>query len=601
MSPLKVLLGVLMVVVPVSGNPDQVSPYVRQQLEIAENSPTPQRLEIWNTLLTFSEKSIRYTDQLSVLNELADFYTEHPSRRIQFLLKALAVAEHINSEELRKEYSDKIFGEQLTLGNYDKALEYARHNYTLYKDEISEASLLSLNHIGIAHFALKNYDEALKVFRECQLKNAHLKSRKVTNAYLINSSKVFTETQKYEEAIRLLKQALSITDDYPDRELFIYKELAHNYLSLNQAGPALAMAEKGLKAAKSLNERSKMDLYKVLSNIYLRENNLEKYVFYQTKYTDYRHKEDSLRAARFTELMDIDYQSHQKSLEINDLSEGLAQQRYQNKLLLLSLSGLLLIFALVAYFYFLLKRKKDQIAEKTREIETLNAALEEKVRERTLELVKANEDLIKKNVEITEALFKGKSIERERVAAELHDNLGGTLTAIRWRLAALNTENLSAEEQKIYAGIKSMMDTAYGEVRNISHNLSPKELENGIVAALNRLIMSLKENSALEISLLTSGDFHALDRNVCLEIYSIVLELVTNIIKHSGASRAEIELSESGKTILLQVKDNGIGFLNPQARGKGLKNVEERLKRINGFMDLRTSDLFKTIYRVEII
>lgn len=599
MHILKVLLGVLGVIA-VYGNTGQVSTYVQQQLGIAKTAPTPQKLEILNAALVQSEKHIRYIDQLAILDELADFYREHPSRSIQFLLKALAIAEHIHSEELRKEYSEKIFDEHLALGNYEKALEYSLYNYGLYEGELSEASILSLNYIGIAHFVLRNYDKALEIFQECNAKNIHLKSKKVTNAYLINSSKIFTETLNYGEAVRLLNQALNIMDDYPDRELFIYKELAQNYLRMNDPRSALRMAEKGLEAGKALNESLKMDLYKVLSNVYLKKNDLKSYVLYQTKYTSYQQKEDSLRALRFTELMDIDYQSHQKSLEINELSQGLARQRYHNKLLLLGLSGLLLIFALVGYFYLLLKRKRDQIAEKTREIEALNTALEEKVQERTRELVMANEELIKKNHEITEALFMGKSIERERVAAELHDNLGGTLTAIRWRLAALQTENLSPEEQQIYAGIKSMMDTAYGEVRNISHNLSPKELENGIVAALTRLIMSLKENSSLDINIRSSGDFEALDRNVCLEIYSIVLELVTNIIKHSGATKAEIELTETGKTILLQVKDNGIGLLNPQARGKGLKNVEERLKRINGSMNLHSSTLFKTIYYIEV-
>lgn len=600
MHILKVLFGVLMVI-PVYGNIDRVSTYVQQQLETAKTVPTPQKLEILNSALARSEKNVSYTDQLSILNELAEFYREHPSRRIQFLLKALAIAEHIHSDSLRKEYSEKLFSGQLIIGNYEKVLEYAIYNYTLYKDELSEASLISLNDIGVAYFVLKNYDKALEIFRECNAKNRDLNSKKVTNAYLINSSKVFTETRNYEEAVRLLSQALNIQDGYLDREMFIYRELAHNYLSMNDPESALKAAEKGLMAARNLDESLKMDLYVVLSNIYQKKNDLKNYVLYQGKYTRYQQKEDSLRTLRFTELMDIDYQSHQKSLEINELSQGLARQRYHNKLLLLGLSGFLLISVLVGYFYLLLKRKKDQIAEKTREIEALNTALEEKVQERTRELVTANEELIKKNDEITEALFKGKSIERERVAAELHDNLGGTLTAIRWRLAALQSENLSPEEQKIYAGIKSMMDTAYGEVRNISHNLSPKELENGIVVALTRLIQSLQENSTLDIHIRTSSDFQGLDRNICLEIYSIVLELITNIIKHSGATKAEIELSETGKSILLQVKDNGIGLLNPQARGKGLKNVEERLKRINGFMHLHSSELFKTIYHIEII
>ena len=194
-----------------------------------------------------------------------------------------------------------------------------------------------------------------------------------------------------------------------------------------------------------------------------------------------------------------------------------------------------------------------------------------------------NNKLRQKNAEIREAMARGQAIERKRVAAELHDNLGGTLASLNWYLFGIDKKVLSPEEQKIYESVHQMVGAAYREVRSLSHNLMPAELEeHGLVMALHRLIDKMNENKSIEFNFSISGMSHRLNNKTEFELYSIVLELTNNIIKHSGATLASIDLTENHKNIHPIVTDNGDGLIEPSRQGVGLKNVNSRVESLRG-------------------
>ncbi|MCE7068483.1 tetratricopeptide repeat-containing sensor histidine kinase [Dyadobacter sp. CY326] len=194
-----------------------------------------------------------------------------------------------------------------------------------------------------------------------------------------------------------------------------------------------------------------------------------------------------------------------------------------------------------------------------------------------------NKKLRRKNAEIREAMARGQAIERKRVAAELHDNLGGTLASLNWYLFGIDRKVLSPEEQKIYESVHQMVGAAYREVRSLSHNLMPEELEeHGLVMALHRLIDKMNENKKIEFKFNISGMSHRLNNKTEFELYSIILELTNNIIKHSGATKGSIDLTENHKNIHLSVSDNGSGLIEPSRQGVGLKNVKNRVESLRG-------------------
>jgi signal transduction histidine kinase len=142
-------------------------------------------------------------------------------------------------------------------------------------------------------------------------------------------------------------------------------------------------------------------------------------------------------------------------------------------------------------------------------------------------------------------LFEGQTLERKRVASELHNNLGSMLSAMRYRLQILDKEKLSSKEQKVYDSILEMMGTAYAEVRLISHNLLPAELEKkGLKGAIEKLIGDINLGQKLIIDLQMDDDILPKNKRFELELYSICLELINNIIKHAEATQASVSFYE---------------------------------------------------------
>ncbi|MCF2443839.1 sensor histidine kinase [Dyadobacter sp. CY345] len=212
-----------------------------------------------------------------------------------------------------------------------------------------------------------------------------------------------------------------------------------------------------------------------------------------------------------------------------------------------------------------------------------------------------NKKLRQKNAAIKEAMIQGQTIERKRVAAELHDHLGGTLASLNWYLYGMDKNLLSDKEQKIYNSVHQMVGAAYREVRSLSHNLMPLELEeNGLVTALHRLVGKLNENNSIKFTFNISGLENRLSKKVEFELYSIVLELTNNILKHSQANSASINLAENLKTINLSIIDNGSGMKNKANHGVGLGNVKSRVQSLMGKIKISTEENPGTKIEIEI-
>lgn len=212
-----------------------------------------------------------------------------------------------------------------------------------------------------------------------------------------------------------------------------------------------------------------------------------------------------------------------------------------------------------------------------------------------------NKKLRRKNAAIKEALIQGQTIERKRVAAELHDHLGGTLASLNWYLYGMDKKLLSEEEQKIYQSVHQMVGAAYREVRSLSHNLMPVELEeHGLVMALQRLVGKLNENNSIQFKFEVEGLDKRLDKKVEFELYSILLELTNNILKHSKADKAEIWLKESVRTIHLTISDNGNGIKSNSSHGVGLGNVKNRVQSLKGKILISNEEIPGTNIGIEI-
>jgi two-component system NarL family sensor kinase len=213
-----------------------------------------------------------------------------------------------------------------------------------------------------------------------------------------------------------------------------------------------------------------------------------------------------------------------------------------------------------------------------------------------------NEELKTKNREIEAALLKGQTIERKRVASELHDNLNTKIAALRWRLEALDTSKYPEADQKIHAGVLQSLEDVYADIRLISHNLLPPELEtHGISVALQKLIDKLNSNTKTEFHLVTNGFTARLNPKTEYQLYSITLELVNNVLKHAQAQQVWMSLSKNEESISLTVSDDGVGFRQKQQpEGVGLRNISSRVEALQGKWQIESKPNSGTKVTVEV-
>lgn len=191
-------------------------------------------------------------------------------------------------------------------------------------------------------------------------------------------------------------------------------------------------------------------------------------------------------------------------------------------------------------------------------------------------------------VRMMEAVLESQELERKRVAADLHDSIGGMLSAIR---VGLTTVGRQLPDPKAIEPQKKMLDDTIGSVRAISRELMPSTLDRfGLVHALRELCDQVQKTSLLPISFEEVGELNDVSPGKQLMLYRIVQELMTNAVKHARATKILVTLRVTDQLELI-VEDNGIGF-DPEAfktvsqsgRGLGLFNIENRVRLLGATM-----------------
>jgi PAS domain S-box-containing protein len=236
------------------------------------------------------------------------------------------------------------------------------------------------------------------------------------------------------------------------------------------------------------------------------------------------------------------------------------------------------------------------------QIESLNRArhgLENEVRSRTAELLDAQTKL----QELSAKLMLAQDEERRRLARELHDSTGQTLTAIQLNLSVLMHEfSLSPANRARIEQTVELTNHAIGEVRTISHLLHPPLLdEAGLCIALRTFIEGFEERSRITVATDLPAGFERLSLEMETALFRIVQECLTNVHRHSGSKEASIRLSRENGWVVLEVADVGRGMSlgnngSSQKTGVGIRGMHERVRLLNGvmeFLDARPGTLVR--------
>lgn len=183
------------------------------------------------------------------------------------------------------------------------------------------------------------------------------------------------------------------------------------------------------------------------------------------------------------------------------------------------------------------------------------------------------------------------SIERERadIAREIHDDIGGSLAAIRLDLAWLGRRHTDADSRTHIDAAQAMVAHAVGASQRIMRNLRPAVLDQGLIAAIEWLVGSFRERTGIRTSLRHCGDMPELPRQVELVAYRTAQEALTNISKHAGATEVRLELSDLEGHLTLEISDNGRGAAAAElgkAQAFGLLGLRERAQTVGGWLDV---------------
>lgn len=348
----------------------------------------------------------------------------------------------------------------------------------------------------------------------------------------INQAGVYYYKKEHQQAIRLLKKAMTIqlNRDAKSIRATIYLFLSMNYNGLKDYQHAYESLSKS------------HELQDVVSN--------EKQ---ETKISEFH----------------TQYKTQEK--EIENLS--LKNKLQTNKIIMYAFLLLLVIFIVFGILVYKNISKKKTIAEQEKLIETQK--LEKTLKDQELHDI--------------DLMLESQEKERQHIANDLHDHLGSMLATLKLNFQNLKrqTNDLPEQQQKLYDKTDSLIEDAYQSVRNIAHLKNLGVVGNqGLLTAVKKMAEKMSVIEKFTINVIPFGLNERLDNQIEVSLFRMIQELCTNIIKHSQADEVNIYLTQDEvSNINIMIEDNGQGFdpANITSKdGMGLKAIEKKVEQMGG-------------------
>lgn len=445
--------------------------------------------------------------------------------------------------------------------NFDSSLYYFQVSYRLYENlnQISNTAG-ALENIGIAYKDLGEYDEALKYYNESLEIRKGLNRPFLMIGLYVNMSTTYALQEKYTEAEQILHKAVDIG------------------LVTKGAERAVIVAYQNLAEVNHLQGDYK-DAYK-----YLR------------KFKNSTDSLNSLKIKKQQAALDKKLELFEKDAEIR-LSklqnENLIHQNKKNlNLLIFSIFGIaiLIILVVVIILYNKQKQKNQKLIHEKEKEDQQNEVLKL---------------LNTKEVSSMNAFMNGQEKERSRIASDLHDRLGSLLSTVKLHFSSLQL-NLEKEGSKHISNLNhtiDLLDKSVEEVRSVSHNLTKGVITQfGLLAAVENMQQAINETGKLNMIVVDAGFEKRLESETEINLFRVIQEMVTNVIKHAEASELIVQFVQNDDNINIIIEDDGKGF-NPNtlnSKGIGLQNMYNRINDIGAEYNLDTKPGYGTTYVIEL-
>ncbi len=194
---------------------------------------------------------------------------------------------------------------------------------------------------------------------------------------------------------------------------------------------------------------------------------------------------------------------------------------------------------------------------------------------------------------LTRHLETIKEEERHRIAREIHDDIGATLTALRFELVGLARQAATRPElTPRLTAMLGLLEQAVAASHRIQHNLRPPVLDAGLVAALQWLVRNFATRTSLSATFESNREDLPLPAECAAAMYRVVQESLSNISKYAQAQRVSVQLFAATGEVTLEISDDGVGFdpgMLQATPGFGLRGLIERARGFGGWAEISSA------------
>ncbi|MEM7510150.1 MAG: tetratricopeptide repeat protein [Bacteroidota bacterium] len=448
---------------------------------------------------------------------------------------------------------------------FQTALRY--HNKSLhYSERISylPGQATSYQNIGNIYSSLGGLDTALAFYQKSLDIKTSLSNREDHEDLIHNIGILHLRNGDYQNARNNLNQSLEfrIEIENPIKLADSYYQLGLvHYDEENYQEALLNFIEAIRINPKRTNLTLRALVLEKIANSYILLGDSIKAVRY---FLQYENLTDSLSE---NELMAIEFdsqlQASQHNLVLSKKELDLQVSKSENKTLYI----FLLLGGAFLLFLFMLNARNNQravIAEK--DIEIKDKEIDDLLRDQELSLITA--------------VLNGQDEERQKIATDLHDRLGGILSVVKLHFKTLEKSISKLEERSLeqYEIANKLLNDATTTVREISHDIGDSLLLNlGLIPAVEDLAYSIKSSKQVSVNVLNHGIEARLPIKMEINIYKVIQEAFSNILKHAEAENITLNFIKSEDTISITIEDDGAGFnLDSGASREGLGMLSMR-------------------------
>ena len=567
----------------------------------------------------FEENSGIYSDTLRVINEkirkghaennlelCAQGYYERAQYNFSIhlrdqdvmydLIESAKIYRYLKNDDgfymARMALADFYIEEEIFL---DEAIKLTAEAYQFYIDQNNQKNeALAITQLGEAYQKKLDYDKAISYVEQGLKKSIEVDDLEMELANRLLITRLLGNLGNVEKVIEQGKYIISKEEEFGANKFSAEANflMGSNLMMDDQVNNAIPY----LKSSVQLNDKIDDLAYQsntLLSKALISLDSSDAAYFYLQKANEISSELYNREKYAMANEIAVKYQSYEKDKEIRELEED--NQQYAFKLtqrtrFFIIITILLAVIALALYNYFRLQRQRFKMER------LLGRQKEEIAQQKINEL----ENTLK--IKNLQSMVLGQEAERTRIAQDLHDSLGGSLSTLKLQYDSLQLEHKDLSEDQEYQKIMGMIDNACSEVRDIARNLKPISLEKlGLTAALKDLVNRYSLKGIMEISLHTHEVDGILSDEAKLHVYRIIQELLNNALKHAQATEIDVQVNKMEGSLFIVVEDNGKGFNHEEAKqGLGLGNLQSRVNVLRGEMEIDSSEDLGTSVTVHI-